>query len=86
MRAALHLRVNTHPPRKHTPFAPQATRDAPTLWERHDAEMRKETAKRIALRQVAESVLEAGHGGWRGTTTAERMFDEEELAILSLPT
>ncbi|CAM9245758.1 unnamed protein product [Hapterophycus canaliculatus] len=60
----------------------QAMKEAPTLWERHDAEMRREMAKRFALRRVAERVL--GTGDWRGNTAAEKLFDEEERAILSL--
>lgn len=64
----------------------QAARDAPTLWERHDAELRKEEAKRVALSTIAERVF--GSTGkdcdnWRGSA-AEKLFDEEERALLGL--
>ncbi|CAM9129448.1 unnamed protein product [Ectocarpus fasciculatus] len=64
----------------------QATRDAPTLWERHDAEIRKEAAKRIALSTIAERVFGAGsvaveRENWRGSTV-DNFFDEEERALL----
>lgn len=71
-----------HPPY----FAGQATRDAPTLWERHDAEVRKEAAKRIALSTIAERVFGAGsvkaeRENWRGSG-GDKIFDEEERALL----
>lgn len=68
------------------PFAAQATRDAPTLWERHDAELRKEEAKRIALSTIAERVfgsLGKDRENWRGSA-AEKLFDEDERALLGL--
>ncbi|CAM9244270.1 unnamed protein product, partial [Scytosiphon promiscuus] len=65
----------------------QATQDAPTLWERHGAEMRKETTKRIALCQVARRIRGTGGGHWLGKMAAEKVFDEEEeRVILGLPT
>lgn len=67
--------------------AAQVTRDAPTLWERHDAELRKEEAKRIALSTIAERVFGSTRGKgrdyWRGSTT-EKLFDEEERTLLGL--
>lgn len=70
----------------HPYFDAQATRDAPTLWERHDAEVRKEAAKRIALSTIAEKVFGAGSVGaeresWRGSGV-DKLFDEEERALL----
>ncbi|CAM9139862.1 unnamed protein product [Ectocarpus sp. 13 AM-2016] len=64
----------------------QATRNAPTLWERHDAEVRKEAAKRIALSTMAERVFGAGSVGaerenLRGSGI-DKFFDEEERALL----
>ncbi|CAM9161204.1 unnamed protein product [Pylaiella littoralis] len=66
----------------------QATHDAPTLWERHDAEVRKEEAKRIALSTIADRVFgaastSADKKNWRGRA-AEKIFDEEERAVISL--
>lgn len=66
----------------------QASRDAPTLWERHDAELRKEEAKRVALSTIAERVFgaastDAENENWRGRA-AEKIFDEEERAVLGL--
>lgn len=83
---ALHHHAIAHLTRNYTTFTSQATQDAPTLWERHDAELRKETTKRVALRQVAERVFGTGHGNWDRKTDAEKIFDEEERAMLRLPT
>jgi len=65
----------------------QAKRDAPTLWERHDAEIRKEEAKRIALSTIAERVFGSSKGAdredWRGSAV-RTIFDAEESAMLGL--
>lgn len=69
----------------------QATADRPTLWEQHDAEVRKEAAKRIALSTIAKSVFRGALSGsgkgvpWKSESAGEKIFDEEERAALGMP-
>lgn len=68
----------------------QATAHRPTLWERHDAAMRKEAAKRRALSAIAERAFGAGSAdaerdSWnRGTAAAHNIFTEEERVVLGV--
>lgn len=70
------------------PIAEQAMAYRPTLWERHDAEIRKQEAKRSALSAVAERVFNTGSeddSGARWTReAASKMLDEEEKAVLGI--
>jgi hypothetical protein len=58
-------------------------KNRPTLWERHDLELRKEAAKREALTSIARSVYGGAHG-WEKAAVKDALFDEEEQAILGI--
>lgn len=67
----------------------QATAHRPTLWERHDEDIRKEMAKRAALSSLAERVFKFGAAGgdggqWKTGAAIDNIFDEEERAALGL--
>ena len=70
--------------------AEQVTADRPTLWEQHDAELRKETAKRMALSLIAEKVFRTGptsttdSSHWKRGSAADKIFDEEEMAVMGM--
>ena len=72
--------------------AEQVTADRPTLWQQHDAELRKETAKRMALSLVAERVFRTGptidstadSAHWKRGSAAYKIFDEEEMAVMGM--
>lgn len=66
----------------------QATANRLSLWEQHDAVVRKEGAKRVALTLLAEKVFQVGSDGdlqhWKRGSAADRIFDEEEKAVLGI--
>lgn len=70
--------------------AMQVTADRPTLWEQHDAGLRKETAKRMALSLIAERVFRTGptsttdSAHWKRGSAADKIFDEEEMAVMGI--
>lgn len=70
--------------------AQQVTADRPTLWEQHDAELRKDTAKRMAISLIAERVFRAGPSSttdnthWKRGSAADKIFDEEEMAVIGM--
>lgn len=64
----------------------QATGNRLSLWEQHDAAVRKGEAKRVALTTIAEKVFQVGSDGahWKRGSAADRIFDQEEKAALGI--
>lgn len=68
----------------------QATDNRPTLIERHDAELRKEKARRTALASIAGTVCgvrtlqDHTTRGWTECSMVDSIFDEDEKATLGI--